>query len=183
MVEANSQSVIAPDTTTAAPLTGLPRPLDFQPVQDLHSGLFNQRAAVRAAIGAGLLGTLIGIIPILGIVLTGALAVYLYRRQAKIPLPLATGARLGAAAGIVLFAVNSLFIIPIIVMHAQQGCIDALTQFCQKVGINTANPQFQASIGELFTPAGLARAFVVALALTAIGGALGAFLMRQPPQG
>ncbi|MGH9648361.1 MAG: hypothetical protein ACRD4E_16270, partial [Bryobacteraceae bacterium] len=49
-----AQSDAAADTA-AAPFPGLSRPPDFDHARDLHSGLFNQRAAVRAAILAGLL--------------------------------------------------------------------------------------------------------------------------------
>jgi hypothetical protein len=160
----------------------LPQVTDFGHSRELRSALFDRRAAVRAALWAGSLGTIIGIIPVIGIVLTGVLAVYLYRRASRVSPPPAMGARLGAAAGIVLFAVNALFIILIIVMHARQECIDALVRLCQKFGIDTANAQFQASIGDLFTPVGLAKSFIVALVLTAVGGALGAFIMRQPPR-
>ena len=55
----------------------------------------NRRIAVRAALKAGVLGVFIGMIPLLGIVLTGALAVYFYRRESKFVLPVALGARLG----------------------------------------------------------------------------------------
>ncbi len=160
----------------------LPQVSDLDHARELHSARFDQRAAVRAALWAGSLGTFIGIIPVIGIVLTGALAVYLYRRASKISPPPGMGARLGAAAGIVLFAVNAIFIIPIIVMHAQKECIDAATQLMQKFGIDTSNAQFQASIGDLFTPAGLAKSFVIAIVLAAVGGALGAMVMREPPR-
>jgi preprotein translocase subunit SecY len=106
----------------------------------------------RAALKAGVLGVFIGMIPFLGIVLTGALAVYFYRRESRIVLPARLGARLGGAAGIVVFAINALFTIPIIVFHAQQECIDSIVKVAQRYGINTADPEFQASIHNLFTP-------------------------------
>ncbi|MGB9199402.1 MAG: hypothetical protein WCB53_20935 [Terriglobales bacterium] len=171
---------VAADGMETPDIAGV-RAADFH-VHQLQGGISNQRAAVKAALWAGALGSFIGMIPVLGIVLTGMLAVYLYRRETRVSPPPAMGARLGAAAGIVLFAINALFIIPIIVMHAQQECIDALVQLCQKFGIDTASPQFQASIGELFTPAGLAKSFIVALVLTAVGGALCALVMRRPPR-
>jgi hypothetical protein len=163
------------------PTIRAPQVSDFAQPQELPAGLFNQRAAVKAAIWAGCVGSFIGIIPVIGIVLTGALAVYLYRREARMSPAASMGARLGGAAGIVLFAVNAVFIIPIIVMHAQRECIDALTGLFQKFGIDTTNAQFQASIGELFTPVGLLRSFVIAVVLAAVGGAFGAMMMREPP--
>jgi hypothetical protein len=172
------------ETSVAAqsPPIRIPQVTDFEHTHELRPGLFHQRAAVKAAIWAGCAGSFIGIIPVIGIVLTGALAVYLYRREARSSPAPAMGARLGGAAGIVLFAVNAIFIIPIVVMHAQRECIEALTQVMQKLGIDTTNAQFQAGIGDLFTPAGLAKSFVVAVILTAVGGALGALVMREPPR-
>ena len=70
------------------------------------AGAIDRGTAVRAAIKAGLLGVLIAIIPLLGIVLTGALAVYFYRRENGFVLPAALGSRLGGAAGVVAFAIN-----------------------------------------------------------------------------
>ncbi|MGD0824201.1 MAG: zinc ribbon domain-containing protein [Terriglobales bacterium] len=141
-------------------------------------GSMDRGIAVRAALKAGVLGVFIGMIPFLGIVLTGALAVYFYRRESRIVLPPALGARLGGAAGIVVFAVNALFTIPIIVFHAQQECIDSIVKVAQRYGINTAAPEFQTSIHSLFTPQGLASFFIIALALSAVGGALTSVFLR-----
>ncbi len=135
--------------------------------------------AVRAALKAGLLGVIIGIIPFLGILLTGALAVFFYRRKKRSDVPAALGARLGGGAGFVVFAVNALFTIPIIMFHAQQQCVDSVVQVAQKYGIDTAAPQFQASIRSIFTPSGLATFFIFAVALASFGGVLAATLFRS----
>lgn len=140
----------------------------------------NRKIAVRAALKAGVLGVFIGMIPVLGIVLTGSLAVYFYRREKGFAPPAGLGAELGGAAGVVVFAINALFTIPIIVFHAQQQCADILTEAAQKFGINTATPQFQATVRDLFTPSGLATSFVIALVLASVGGALAAMVFRSP---
>lgn len=142
-----------------------------------HS-LLDRGAAVRAALKAGFLGVFIGMIPVLGIVLTGSLSVYFYRREKGFVPGAAIGARVGGAAGMVVFAVNALFIIPIIVFHLQQQCIDGFVEMAQKFGINTTTPQFQASIQNLFTPSGLASFFFIVLVLSAAGGALAALFFR-----
>ena len=152
---------------------------DFSHSADPKSGSIDQRAAMRSALKAGAIGTFIGMIPVLGIVLTGSLSVYFYRRKTGSYPPVATGARLGAAAGVVLFALNAILIIPIIILHAQKECIDSLTQLVQKLGIDTASPQFRATVDGLFTVSGLAKSFIVALVLTSVGGVLCALLMRQ----
>ncbi len=139
--------------------------------------------AVRAALKAGVLGVFIGMIPLLGIVLTGALAVYFYRRESRFVLPAALAARLGGAAGVVAFAINALLIaIRIFVFHAQQEYIDLLTRFAHTVGANAADPDFQATIHNLFTPSGLAITFlfgmIFTVALASVGGALASLFMR-----
>jgi hypothetical protein len=133
--------------------------------------------AVRAALKAGVLGVFIGMIPLLGMVLTGALAVFFYRRENRVSPPIAHGSRLGGAAGVVAFAINALMItIRIFIFHAQQEYI------VQKFGANAADPDIQTSIHNLFTPAGLAMTFFVGmiftLALASVGGALASLLLR-----
>src|SRR4030088_2211123 len=88
--------------------------------------------AVRAALKAGVLGVFIGMIPFLGMVLTGALAVFFYRRENRASPPSALGSRLGGAAGVVAFAINALMItIRIFIFHAQQEYTDAILKIAQ----------------------------------------------------
>lgn len=141
-------------------------------------------AAVRAAIKAGVLGVFIGMIPLLGIVLTGALAVYLYRRESGFALPAALGSRLGGAGGVVAFAINALLLtIRIFIFHAQQEYIDFLTKFAHRAGINAADPAFQAGIHTMLTPTGLALTFffgmIMAAVLASVGGAVASLILRS----
>jgi hypothetical protein len=139
--------------------------------------------AVRAALKAGVLGVFIGMIPFLGIVLTGALAVFFYRRENGFALSAALGSRLGGAAGVVAFAINALLItIRIFVFHAQQEYIDNILKVAQKFGANVADPAIQASIRNLFTPSGLAITLFFGMILTVVlasaGGAVASLLLR-----
>lgn len=139
--------------------------------------------AVRAALKAGGLGVFIGMIPFLGIVLTGALAVFFYRRENRFALPPALGSRLGGAAGVVAFAINALLItIRIFVFHAQQEYTEAILKVVQRFGANAADPDLQASIHNLFTPSGLALTFffgmIVTVVLASVGGALASLFLR-----
>jgi len=139
--------------------------------------------AVSAALKAGMLGVFIGMIPFLGIVLTGALAVFFYRRENGFALSPALGSRLGGAAGVVAFAINAFLItIRIFVFHAQQEYVDNILKIAQKFGANAADPDIQASIHNLFTPSGLAITFFLGMILTVVlasaGGALASLLMR-----
>jgi hypothetical protein len=143
----------------------------------------DRRGAVRAALKAGVLGVFVGMIPLLGMVLTGALAVFFYRRENRVSPPTALGSRLGGAAGVVAFAINALLItIRIFVFHAQQEYTDAILNIAQRFGANAADPDIQASIHNLFTPSGLAITFffgmIFTVVLASVGGALAALLNR-----
>lgn len=122
-------------------------------------------------------------IPLLGIVLTGVLGVYFYRRESGLLLNPRPAARVGGAAGVVASAINALWLtVRIFVFHAQQEYIDLMTKLAQKVGINPTDPDFQASIHSLSSPSGLAFTFLIgmifAVILASIGGALGSLFMR-----
>ena len=161
----------------------IPQLTNFDRSDAVQPGQFDRGVAVGAALKAGVLGFFIGMIPVLGIVLTGSLAVFFYRR-AKAGVPTARiGGRVGAAAGVVSFGINSLLlVIRIFFLHGQQQYIDAITKFAQAVGYDTADPVIQATIRNLVSPPGLALTFffgmIFTVALAALGGALAALLWR-----
>jgi hypothetical protein len=145
--------------------------------------LIDKGTAGGAALKAGVLGVFIGIIPFLGIVLTGALAVFFYRRKSGRLLPAGIASRLGAAAGVVSFGINALLIaIRIFVFHGQAEYIDDITKFARAFGANVADPDIQASIHGLFTPSGLVITFffgmIFTLVLGSAGGALASLFLR-----
>jgi hypothetical protein len=146
-----------------------------------------RRIAVRAAIQAGFLGLLISIIPFLGIVLTGALAVYLYRRAGGLSLTPSSGSRLGGAAGAVTFAISSVFMaVRIFVFHALQEYQDVMLKVAKAFGLNSSDPEVQDMIHRLSTPSGLAItllfSLVIGVALAAIGGAVASAVLRPRPR-
>jgi MFS family permease len=171
----------APTNDAADPPIRDPQANDLAHSPGRQSGLIDQRAAMRSALKAGAIGTFIGMIPVLGIVLTGSLSVYFYRRKTGSCLSAGAGARLGAAAGLVLFALNALFVIPIIAFHRQQESIDAVMNLLHNLGMSAAIPQFQSLIADQLTPSGLARSLIFALVFASIGGVLGALMMRRSP--
>jgi hypothetical protein len=145
--------------------------------------ILDKRSAVRAALKAGALGVFIGVLPFIGIILTGYLAVYFYRRDRGLVPVAALSSRVGGAAGVVAFAINSILMtVRIFVFHAQQEYINFLTQIASKMGADPADPNIQAGIRNLFTPAGLAASLffwmLIAVALASIGGALASFFLR-----
>jgi len=142
---------------------------------------------VRAALVAGGLGFFINVIPFLGIVLTGSLAVYLYRRSGGLSLTASAGSRLGGAAGAVSFAISSVFVaIRILVFHALQEYQDVMLKVANAFGLNSADPEVQDMIHRLSTPSGLAItllfSLVIGVALAAIGGALASALLHPRPR-
>ena len=150
-------------------------------------GALDRRIAVRVALQAGILGLLISIIPFLGIVLTGSLAVYLYRRAGGLTLTASAGSRLGGAAGAVSFAISSVFMtIRIVFFHALQEYQDVMLKVASALGLNSADPEVQDMIHRLSTPSGLAMtllfSLVIGVALAAIGGALASVLLQPRPR-
>jgi hypothetical protein len=156
---------------------------DFDRIPAIEPGSFDRRIAGQAALKAGLLGVFIGLIPVLGIVLTGSLAVFFCRRASGVAPSTRIGWRVGAAAGVVSFAVNSfIVVIRVFVSHAQQQYIEAITKMAQTFGYNTADPDIQASIRNLLTPSGMALTLffgmLFTVVLAALGGAIAALLFR-----
>ncbi|MGB6385343.1 MAG: zinc ribbon domain-containing protein [Terriglobales bacterium] len=156
---------------------------DFARPRAIAGRTMDRGIAVRAALKAGALGVFIAIIPLLGIVLTGALAVFFYRRENGLVLPAALGSRIGGAAGVVAFAINTLlFAIRIFVFHAQKEYIDFLTQIAQKTGVNAADTDFQTIIHSMLTPSGMAFIFffgmIFVVVLAAAGGAIASWFMQ-----
>ena len=179
--EANIVSVNDAGSRSSLRVPSLP-PIDRLPA--LQPGLSDQSIAGRAALKAGLLSIFIGMIPVLGIVLTGSLAVYFYRRDKGSFPAVRVGWRVGAAAGVVAFAINALLlVIRIVLLHGQQQYIESVTKLAQMVGYNAADPDIQAGIHNLVTPAGMAFTFffgmIFTVALAALGGALAAMIFRS----
>jgi MFS family permease len=157
----------------------------FERAPTLERALFDQSAGTRAAIKGGVLGFFVSmIIPVLGVILTGWLAVYFYRREkGLVPAP-GIGSRLGGAAGVVAFAISSLLmVVRIFIFHARQEFIDNLLKVAQALGYNTADPDLQSAMHSLFTPSGLALTLVLgmifAVLLAAAGGALASVALRH----
>jgi len=191
-------SVVIPE----APFETAPTPAyDSSPDASVEPGLassqirqtasrvsLDRSVATHAALKAGVLGVFIGVIPFLGIVLTGYLAVFFYRRESGIVPVASLASRVGGAAGVVAFAINALLMtVRIFVFHAQQEYIDFLTQIAYKFGADPSDPAIQAGIHNLFTPAGLAASLffwmLIAVALASVGGALASVFLRPTNPG
>lgn len=151
----------------------------------LEHALFDQNAGTRAAIKAGVLGVLVGwILPFVGILVTGSLAVYFYRRERGLVLPPRIASRLGGAAGLVAFTIGFLIVIVLLfATHGQQGYVDYLLKSVQTMGRHPADPDLQNAAHFAATPVGIALTFFfgafIAMLLAAAGGALASVALRH----
>jgi hypothetical protein len=142
------------------------------------------RIAVRIALKAGVLGFFLSmILPLIGIVLAGVLAVYFYRQTTGATPNIAIGSRLGGATGIVVFAISTiLFTVRMYVFHGQQEYMEFLEKFARTLGTNVSDPNYQDVLLFMFTPAGITITFILGLILTVLlssaGGTLGAMFWR-----
>lgn len=165
---------LSPEVRAEARVAAIPA----GPASSSSSRTLDSRIALRSALKAGALGVFIGAIPFVGMALTGALAVVFYRRKTGSILPAALGARLGGAAGFVIFAIGALCAMVIVAFHGQQQSIDLMMTTFQRLGANTADPQIQASFHNVFTATGQAAAFCFSVVSAAVGGALVAWFLR-----
>lgn len=161
----------------------IPAEMRLGPGRAASRNILDKTAATHAALKAGVLGVFIGVIPFLGVVLTGYLAVFFYRRENGLVPVAALASRVGGAAGVVAFAINALLMtVRIFIFHAEQEYIDFLTQIAHRVGADASDPNIQAGIHNLFTPAGLAVSLffwmIIAVILASAGGALAAIFLR-----
>ncbi len=190
--------VTIPDAGIDAGVNSAPDAFSPEILQAAHSArplpsgtALDSGMAIRAAIKAGVLGVFFAILimPLLGIVLAGGFAVYFYRRENGLAPPVAIGARLGGAAGVVLFAISALVLtVRIFVFHGRQEYVDFLAQTARTAGLNATDPESQAVIHFMFTPSGLAIVFffvmIVAAVLASASGALASLLLRpRNPRG
>jgi hypothetical protein len=162
---------------------------DFGRPPTLQQSLFDRNLAARCALKAGVIGVLLlFLVPFVGVVLIGSLAVYLYRRAHGFVPATGIASRLGAAAGLVSFAIY--FVIVVVserVLHGQQAYVDFIIKGVQVWGSKPADADFQTVAHFMATPAGLAFTFVFGSILPAVlaaaGGALAAAFLRRTPRG
>lgn len=144
-----------------------------------------RKIARLSVLKAGFLGVLLEMVPLLGSVLTGILAVWFNRRAGGHANNAGTGARLGAAAAGLAFTISAGFTaIQVFVLNAQKETEEATRKLLEALGANLADPRIQEAIQRLFTPSGMALSFlfglIIAVALGAFGGAVAAASRPRP---
>lgn len=156
------------------PTVGTPSVSQTATLESTHAVIPGDRIARSAVVKAGILGVLLGFIPLLGSVLTGVLAVWFYRRAGATPGSARPGARLGGAAAALAFAISASFtVVQVFVFHAQKESEEAMLKFLGNIGANLADPELQASLHRLFTPSGMAFSILLGLIVSAVLGAVG----------
>ena len=141
----------------------------------------DRRIGRSAVLKAALIGILLAMmIPFLGSVLTGALAVWMYRRSGGFAHHSAFGARLGAAAAsLAFFIVGALNAFQILILHAQKESEETALKLFEAIGANTSDPQLLASLRWVFTPSGMIFSIIFGLIVSAALGALGGAITQS----
>jgi hypothetical protein len=141
-----------------------------------------------AALVAAILMSL-GLNPFVAMISVGFLAVVFYRqRRPGVKLKAASGVGLGALAGLLWFAMSSIFETSIVLfMHKGPELRTALIGKIQEAAAQTSDPQVLAVFDRFKTPGGLEFlmvmglifAFLASIALGGLGGALGATILGR----
>lgn len=149
--------------------------------------------AVPAAAAAGLFLAVSAVIPSLGflfwLLAGGALGVLMYRRRVQqSDLTPGFGAKIGAITGLFGFAIFAvIFGLQMLATRGSGTFREMLQQVLQQAAAHNPDPRAQQAVQALMTPAGMALLFTILLvffliafvALSSIGGTIGAWLLRR----
>jgi hypothetical protein len=146
------------------------------------------RPCALAALVASLLGSL-GLHPVVAMLSAGFLAVILYRQfRLGNSVQALAGARLGALGGLFWFAMTSILqAVAVLVLHKGPELRHELITKIEQAATQTSDPQALAMFDRLRSPGGLEFlmvcalifAFVAAIILGGIGGALGGTILGR----
>jgi hypothetical protein len=179
---ADAQPPAEPVAQASAPVP-LPRGIDWS-------------QAVPAAALAGLFLAVAWVIPFVGFLLWliagGAFGVAMYRRRVpQASLTPGLGARIGAITGLFGFGAFAIMLgLELLATRGSGRFRQLLQQVVEQAASRNADPRAQQAIQQLMTPAGLALLITIVLvlflaafiALSSIGGAVGAWLTgKRPP--
>jgi hypothetical protein len=154
------------------------------------------RHALAATAIAGLVGAILMLTPLqafgLGMVIPGALSVVLYRRRKLMAdITPGMGARLGIVTGMVGFGVLAVpLALGAAILHLGDQMRALIILGVEQAAARSSDPQAQQAVELVKTPQGSALFLSLALILTflafvifsALGGALGAALLRRRPR-
>jgi hypothetical protein len=176
------QALPAPENSQAASYPGVAQSITIDWPQ-----------AFSSAAWAGLIAALALMIPLGGFILAtlaaGALSVLLYRRRRpNTDLTPGTGARLGAASGVIGFGLAAVLLaVSVVLFHTGGELRGLLLDAVQQQAARNPNPEAQQVLAFFKSPEGFAVIMIVGLVMmflavlifSSIGGALGASLLRR----
>jgi hypothetical protein len=149
-------------------------------------------SALKPCILAAMVGSLLmflGLYPLVAMLSVGFLAVIFFRQSTHgLPVKLGTAARVGALAGVLWFAISSISATLLtIILHKGPEIRGQLLEKLQQTAAQANDAQVQAVFERLKSPEGLeflmiaslVFAFVAALVLGSLGGALGGFVLGR----
>lgn len=148
--------------------------------------------AIKPCALAALVATLLmylGLNPFVAMFSVGFLAVVFYRQSRReIAIKAAAGAGLGALGGLLWFAMSSILqTVLVIVLHKGPELRGQLVEKIQQVAAQNSDPQVQTLLERMKSPggleflmlAGLIFAFLAAIVLGGLGGALGGAILGR----
>jgi hypothetical protein len=165
-----------------------------QPVPAPTATAIDWSVGLPAAAMAGLITSILIAIPlgasfILGMLAAGFLAIVFYRRRVPAAnLAPGKGARLGAVSGAISFGMFAIVTsIEMILLHSGDQLRARLLEALQQSASRTSDPQAQQVLDYFRTPPGLVLIMILGLifmflafvVLSALGGAVGAALLRR----
>jgi len=176
-VEAPDSESPASDAAATSPIRIPSISTSYRPAE-APPGLIDRGVALRAALKAGALGGVVGmILPPVGLVLAGTVAVFSYRRERGLFLGARIGWRVGGAAGALAFAIDYVLeIVRIFTTHSQQQIIDQAVKTWQSLGVNSNDPGFQTGMRMLFTPGGMLIGLVSGMLIAALVAGLSGWI-------
>jgi hypothetical protein len=142
---------------------------------------------LAGVVASGLM--LLGLHPFVAMVSVGFLAVIFYRqRRPEIMIKAGSGAGIGSLAGLIWFAMSSVFeVVTVTLFHKGPELHAAILAKIQETASQTTDPQVLALFDRVKTPegfeflmlAGLVFAFFASIVLGGLGGALGGVILGR----
>jgi hypothetical protein len=184
--------VTGPELATTAP-SSIGEPLQ-QPLSTAPTTAIDWSQGLPAAVLAGLIASILIAIPLgasfgLGMLAAGFLAIVFYRRRLPASnLAPGKGARLGAVSGALGFGIFAIVTsMQMIIFHSGDQLRAQLLEALQQSASRTSDAQAQQVLDYFRTPPGLVLIMILGLIfmfiafvlLSALGGALGAALLRK----
>jgi hypothetical protein len=164
---------VTPPETELSPSQGFVAPVQNKPLN------FRNPVAIRIALAAAGVATLMSFLPYLNWMAAGFFAVFFYRRRTGDPLNMESGVRMGWMTGVLMFAIMAVLLtLSVVFFHAAGGIAAIQAEFK-----NAVDPRVIEAMKLLQSGPDVARLlvqlFVFTTLLSMAGGALGAKMVGR----